>query len=427
MTLIEIARSKKQSGYMKRIAANEGVDPEFVRNSVSKGRIVIPANKNRAVKRLCGIGEGLRTKVNTNIGNSKDLSGIGDELSKMNAAIKLGTDAIMDLSTGKDIKKIRTRILKSSAVPVGTVPIYETVVEGIRKGQAIRDLPRESFFKTLEEQAEEGVDFFTIHAGVTRQAIDTLKKHPRILDIVSRGGAFLAEWILENSEENPYYEDFDRVLEIVKKYDVTLSLGDGLRPGAIHDATDDAQVFELATLGKLQKRALNRGVQVMIEGPGHVPINQVQSNVALEKSMCNRAPFYVLGPIVTDIAPGYDHISGAIGGAIAAAAGADFLCYITPSEHLRLPTIDDVREGVIASKIAAHAADIGKGIKGSSVADDEISRARKARDWSRQFALAIDAEKPKRYRNASRPAKKDVCTMCGEFCSIKQAEAALKR
>jgi phosphomethylpyrimidine synthase len=282
-------------------------------------------------------------------------------------------------------------------------------------------------FEILERQAADGVDFFTIHAGVTRLALDVLKKNPRILDIVSRGGAFLAEWILENGRENPFYEYFDRVLDIAARHDVTLSLGDGLRPGAIADATDLAQISELVTLGELRRRALKKGVQVMIEGPGHVPIDQIEANVRLEKAICGGAPFYVLGPLVTDTAPGYDHITAAIGGAVAGAAGADFLCYVTPSEHLRLPTLEDVREGVVATKIAAHAADIAKGVKGAAEKDIAISRARRARDWKRQFELALDKARPREYRKASRPGLEDVCTMCGEYCSIKMAEKCLKR
>jgi phosphomethylpyrimidine synthase len=333
----------------------------------------------------------------------------------------------MDLSTGPMINPTRRKILAESTVPVGTVPIYEIVINGLKKFNFIKDIPADYMLGILEGQAKEGVDFFTIHAGVTLQVIQTLKKNPRILDIVSRGGAFLAEWMIENDKENPFYEHFNEVIDIAKRYDVTLSLGDGLRPGAIADATDSPQVLELLTLGELQKRALAKGVQVMIEGPGHVPINQIEANVLLEKSICNGAPFYVLGPLVTDVAPGYDHITAAIGGAIAASKGADFLCYVTPAEHLRLPTVEDVRDGVIASKIAGHAADIAKGIKGAMNWDIAMSKARKARDWDKQFALAIDSEKPRRYRKASKPGVKDVCTMCSDYCSMKMAEKCFKR
>jgi phosphomethylpyrimidine synthase len=348
-------------------------------------------------------------------------------MKKMKAAIGAGADTIMDLSTGPRVVQTRQAILKYSSVPVGTVPIYEMVINGFEKYGNIKHIKVEEMFDVLEEQAKEGVDFFTIHAGVIRESLDLLRNHPRVLDIVSRGGAFLAEWMIENKMENPFYENFDRVVEIAKKYDVCLSLGDGLRPGAIADATDNAQVLELIVLGRLQEVAVKEGVQVMIEGPGHVPINEIEMNVILEKAVCNGAPFYVLGPLVTDVTPGYDHITAAIGGAVAGAAGADYLCYVTPSEHLRLPTIEDVKEGVVASKIAAHAADIAKGVPGASDWDKRMSIARSKRDWRTQFELAIDPVKPKKMRKASNPGQQDVCTMCGEYCSIKMAEKCFKR
>ncbi|MFA5143137.1 MAG: phosphomethylpyrimidine synthase ThiC [Candidatus Omnitrophota bacterium] len=427
MTQIDIARAGKISPEVARIAKDENVSAEMVRKGLSGGVIVVPKNRNRSVSRPCGIGKGLRTKINANIGTSRDSSDISIELMKTKAAIDLGADTVMDLSTGRMINATRKKILAKSGVPVGTVPIYEIVITALKRYGRIKDIPVSYMLKVLERQAGEGVDFFTIHAGVTKQALKALSKYPRILDIVSRGGAFLAEWMLENNRENPFYDHFDEVIDIAKRHDVTLSLGDGLRPGAIADATDSPQILELLTLGELQKSALRRGVQVMIEGPGHVPIDQIEANVILEKSVCNGAPFYVLGPLVTDIAPGYDHITAAIGGAIAASKGADFLCYVTPSEHLRLPTLEDVREGVIASKIAAHAADIAKGVKGSIDRDIAISRARRQRNWERQFALAIDIQRPKKYRASSKPGTKDVCTMCGEYCSIKISEKCLKR
>ena len=427
MTQLELARLGRISNQMKRVAKKEGLKSEAIRKGIAAGKIVIPNNKIHRVNKICGIGEGLKTKVNANIGTSKDSSGIAAELKKMKAAIDAGADAIMDLSTGAKICETRREILAKSTVPVGTVPIYEIAVKALKRSGDIKDINVDDIFEVLEEQAKEGVDFFTIHAGVTRKVIDTVKRGSRILDIVSRGGAFLAEWIIENKRENPFYEYFDRVLEIAKEYDVTLSLGDGLRPGAISDATDNSQIAELVTLGELQERAVRYGVQVMIEGPGHVPIDQIEENVLLEKEICNGAPFYVLGPLVTDVAPGYDHITSAIGGAIAASYGADFLCYVTPSEHLRLPTLDDVKEGVIASKIAAHAADIAKGVKGAIDWDIAISKARAARNWKKQFELAIDKTKPMAYRRASHPGHEDVCTMCGEYCSIKTAEKCFKR
>lgn len=412
---------------MKRIAKDEGVDIEFIRRGLAQGRIVTPKNKKRALSKPCGIGEGLKTKINANIGTSKDSSDIAHEIKKLDLAVSLGSDTIMDLSTGPKIKETRKAILRNSTVPVGTVPIYEIAINGLKKYGRIKDITIDEMFDCLEEQAEDGVDFFTIHAGVTRKALDILKTNPRILDIVSRGGAFLAEWMIGNRKENPFYEYFDRVLKIAKRYDITLSLGDGLRPGAVQDATDMPQITELITLGELRRKAHKAGVQVMIEGPGHVPINQIEANVLLEKSICDRAPFYVLGPLVTDIAPGYDHITAAIGGAIAGSAGADFLCYVTPSEHLRLPTLEDVKEGVIATKIAAHAADIAKGIRDAINWDIDISKARRARDWKRQFELAIDKVKPREYRSKSKPGLEDVCTMCSEYCSIKMVENCFKK
>ncbi len=426
MTQIEIAKSGKTSPEMRRVAKDESVSIDFIRKGLVNGTIVIPKNTGHRLKNPCGIGKGLKTKINANIGTSKDSSGIANELKKMRQCIKLGADAIMDLSTGPRMDETRRRILAQSEVPVGTVPIYEIVVKGIKARGSIADITVDDMFGCLEKQAREGVDFFTIHSGVTAKVLSILKENPRLLDIVSRGGAFLAKWIIANGRENPFYQYFDRVIEIAKRYDITLSLGDGLRPGSISDATDKPQISELVTLGQLQKRALKKGVQVMIEGPGHVPINQIEANVQLEKSLCNGAPFYVLGPLVTDIAPGYDHITSAIGGAIAASAGADFLCYVTPSEHVRLPTLEDVREGVIASKIAAHAADIAKNIPGAMDRDIAISKARGKRDWKKQFELALDKVKPTEYRKASMPKEKDVCTMCGDCCSIKTAEECLR-
>jgi phosphomethylpyrimidine synthase len=426
MTQLESARAGRITGEMRRVAKDEGVDAESLRRLAAKGRVVIPKNRTRRIETPCGIGEGLRTKVNANIGTSKDSSDIAAELAKMRAAIELGSDTIMDLSTGPRIKKTRSSILAKSTVPVGTVPIYEIVIKGFEKHGAIEGVTVDEIFAVLEEQAAAGVDFFTIHAGVVRKALEILKRRKRVLDIVSRGGAFLARWMISNGRENPFYTHFDRVIDIARRYDVTLSLGDGLRPGAIADASDQAQIQELVVLGALQEEAFKKGVQVMIEGPGHVPLNQIEANVVLQKSICNSSPFYVLGPLVTDVAPGYDHITAAIGGALAGAKGADFLCYVTPAEHLRLPTIEDVREGVIATKIAAHAADIAKGVRGASGWDLAMSKARRDRNWKEQFSLAIDRVKPTKYRKMSRPGSKDVCTMCGEYCSIKLSEKCFR-
>jgi phosphomethylpyrimidine synthase len=360
--------------------------------------------------------------VNANIGSSAGCEDVYLELKKLDAAIEACADTVMDLSTGENLKKIRTLILKKSIVPVGTVPIYEMAVEKICKGRNIADLTKDDMLKCLEEQAKEGVDFFTVHCGVTKEALKKMAEEGRLLDIVSRGGAIIAQWIAKTGKENLFYEYYDDILEIAHEYDVTLSLGDGMRPGCIKDATDRGQITELITLGQLAKRGKKAGVQIMIEGPGHVPIHQIKRNVEIEKSLCDNAPFYVLGPIVTDIAPGYDHITSAIGGALAASFGADFLCYVTPSEHLRLPTLQDVREGVIAARIAAHAADLAKGVKGAIDKDNAISMARKKRDWKKQIEYAIDPKKAEEYRLTSKPISDDVCTMCNKYCSIKLFE-----
>ncbi|MBL7071324.1 MAG: phosphomethylpyrimidine synthase ThiC [Candidatus Omnitrophica bacterium] len=427
MTQLDAARKKIITDKMRAVAKREGVNAEFICDGVSRGVIIIPANSGRDIKNLCAIGKGLKTKVNANIGSSLGCEDIKDEAEKLDAALKAGADTVMDLSTGEDLKSIRGLILERSTVPVGTVPIYEIVSDIIRSGMEISDITKDDIMACLKKQAEEGVDFFTVHCGVTREALRQLQEEKRLLDIVSRGGAFLAQWMMRTGQENPLYEYYDDVLEIAKAHDVTLSLGDGMRPGCIKDATDRAQITELITLGGLARRARDFGVQVMIEGPGHVPIDQIKVNIELEKSLCDGAPFYVLGPIVTDIAPGYDHITSAIGGAIAASAGADFLCYVTPSEHLRLPTIEDVREGVIASKIAAHAADIAKGVRGAKEADNAISLARKKRDWEKQIELSIDPDKARMFRDSSKVKPgDDVCTMCDKYCSIKIYDEALK-
>jgi len=427
MTILESARSGRITSEMKKVAEKEGVSAEFIRKGVARGTIVIPKNRLRRISGLCGIGAGLRTKVNANIGTSRDSSNVSSELKKMRLAIDCGSDTIMDLSTGKGLRKTRRAILKGCPVPLGTVPIYETVVAQIEKGGAVKDIKQDDFISALRTQARDGVDFFTIHAGVTQRTLKALRNHPRVLGIVSRGGAFLAEWMTENGRENPFYENFDKVIDIARSFDITLSLGDGLRPGSVIDATDPAQITELLALGSLRKRAMKRGVQVIIEGPGHVPINQIETNVLLEKVICGGAPFYILGPLVTDVAPGYDHITSAIGGALAASKGADFLCYVTPAEHLRLPTLDDVKDGVVASRIAAHAADIAKGVKGALEQDMAMSRARGDRDWKKQFELAIEGLKPREYRKSSKPSDKDVCTMCGEYCSMRISEKCFGR
>lgn len=426
MTLIEKARKGKVAPLVKKLAKLERTSFAKLRNDIAKGFVVIPKSKIRNLKLPCAIGRGLKTKINANIGTSQDYSDIKSELKKLHIAEDLGADTIMDLSTSHDLKKVRQIILKESRIPLGTVPMYEITALGIKKYGNIKDIPESFFLKTLKGQAKEGVDFFTIHSGVTQKTVKTLKKSGRVMGIVSRGGAILMDWIIQNDTENPFYSRFDEVLDIAKEYDITLSLGDGMRPGALCDATDDPQIEELMILGELQKIALNKGVQVIIEGPGHVPLNQIKTNMELQKSVCNGAPFYVLGPIVTDIAPGYDHITSAIGGAIAAGFGADFLCYVTPAEHLRIPTIEDVKDGVIATKIAAHAADIAKNVPSAIEKDIAISKARFSRNWEKQFSLAIDPDKCKAYRKKSFPKTKDVCTMCSDYCSLKISEKCLK-
>jgi len=427
MTQLEYAKKQKITPLMEEIAKSESLAPEIIMDRVSKGLIVIPLNVDRRITKPCGIGEGLRTKVNANIGTSPDSNNLNHEIEKLKIAILHGSDTVMDLSIGEDLGNTRKTLLSRSCVPFGTVPIYEIATRAIAEKKAISKIDIKDILSVLEEQAKEGVDFFTIHAGLTYNTLKILKDETRVMDIVSRGGAFIAEWMVANNRENPFYQHFDRILDIARKWDITLSLGDGMRPGSVIDATDRAQIEELITLGQLAKKANDTGVQVMIEGPGHVPINQIETNIKLEKELCNNRPFYVLGPLVTDIAPGYDHIVGAIGGAMAASFGADFLCYLTPSEHLRLPSINDVKDGVIVSKIAAHAADVAKGVQGAKSRDRMMSEARKKRDWAKQIALAIDPERAASIRKESKPKKEDVCTMCGDFCSIKITENSLEQ
>ena len=427
MTQILEARKGNITPEMEAVARAEGVGLDHIIEGVANGTIVITRNARHASITPLGIGRGLRTKINANIGTSKDRMSIEDEIEKLKVAVSAGADAVMDLSTGGPIIEIRKEILKHSTVAIGTVPIYQAAVETVGEGRPIVQMAPEMLFRVIEEQAEEGVDFVTVHCGVTMGSIERLKRQGRIMDVVSRGGAFHLEWIIYNEAENPLYTQYDRLVEIAKKYDMTLSLGDGMRPGCLADATDRAQIEELITLGELRDVALEAGVQVMIEGPGHVPINQVETNMKIQKELCKGAPFYVLGPLVTDVAPGYDHITSAIGGAIAGAAGADFLCYVTPSEHLRLPDLEDVREGVIASRIAAHAADIAKGVKGAIEWDKEMSRRRKALDWKGQIELSINPERARKLRESSMPKESDVCTMCGEFCSMKGVSQYLKK
>jgi phosphomethylpyrimidine synthase len=404
---------------MRQVAKAENRSPEEIRTGLAQGVISIPFNPLHKDCVPIGIGKGLKTKVNANIGTSADFPQLETELEKLKASLDAKTDTVMDLSTGGDISAIRKAIIAKCPVPLGTVPIYQAIAEN--------KMTPDGMFEVVEAQAKDGVDFMTIHCGVTFETIGRLKKQPRLMEVVSRGGALLMKWILENREENPFYSQFDRLLEIARKYDVTMSLGDGMRPGSIVDAGDQAQIQELVVLGDLTKRAWEAGVQVIIEGPGHVPYDQIESQIKMQKEICKGAPFYVLGPLPTDVAPGYDHITAAIGGTLAASVGADYLCYVTPTEHLGLPAPEDVREGVIASRIAAHCADIVKGVPGARDWDIEMSKARKELNWARQIELSIDPKRAKEIHAKRKSKSDDVCSMCGEFCAMKISSEALKQ
>ncbi len=411
---------------MREVAKEEGLAPQFIRDNLAQGEIIIPKNVKRRLTYCKAIGKKTKTKVNTNIGTSTDYADVDHELKKLRVAIEAGTDAVMDLSTAGDLDKIRRSILRACPLPLGTVPIYQAAIESIAEEGALIKMKKDKIFQVIERQAEDGVDFITVHCGLTRQTLERLRGEGRVTDIVSRGGAFLTCWMVTNDEENPLYEEYDRLLEIAKKYDLTLSLGDGLRPGSLADSTDRAQIQELILLGELAKRAWEQDVQVMVEGPGHLLFSEIEANILLEKKLCHGAPFYVLGPVVTDIAPGYDHITSAIGGAYAASSGADFLCYVTAGEHLRLPTLEDVRQGVVVARIAAHIGDISKGVKGAMDWDTKMAEMRKKRDWKKQVELAIDPALAQKMRAASKPHLSDVCTMCGEYCALKIVDEALK-
>lgn len=419
MTRLETARSGIITEEMKEVAIAEGLAPEIIRERIADGTVIITRSTLRTNIKPLGVGKGLSTKVNANIGSSEDESSPDEELEKLKVAVDAGAHAVMDLSTGGDIDAIREAILMASPVPIGTVPVYQAALDARKKDKSFVELDPEEFFEGVEKHVEAGVDFITVHSGVTQRTMAKMKEQGRIMGIVSRGGALTAEWMRFNKKENPLFEDFPRLIKLAKKYDVVLSLGDGLRPGCLSDATDSAQIDELITLGELTRLAQAEGVQVMIEGPGHMPIDQIEANMLLQKRLCNNAPFYVLGPLVTDIAPGYDHITSAIGGAIAASSGADFLCYVTPSEHLRLPDAKDVKDGVMAARIAAHAGDIAKRVPGAIEKDIKMSHARKALDWEEQIRLSIDPETSKILRSSSTPSDTDVCTMCGSLCAIK--------
>jgi phosphomethylpyrimidine synthase len=426
MTRIEAAKKGIITDEMKTVAAVEGLTAEKLASDIAAGYSVISRNINRNITPL-GIGKGMRTKINANIGTSKDKISFDDELKKLAILEKYGADAVMDLSTGGAIRDLRQTLISKASISVGTVPVYDAIVRTVEKYGSVAKMTVDELFQTVIDHAEDGVDFITVHCGVTLKAIERLREDRRILDVVSRGGSFMLEWMIYNEMENPFYEQYDRLLELSKKYDITLSLGDGFRPGCLADATDRSQLEELITLGELRDRALDAGVQSIIEGPGHVPLNQVELNIKLQKEICKGAPFYVLGPLVTDLGMGYDHITSAIGGAIAGAAGADFLCYVTPAEHIKLPNLDDVREGVIASKIAAHAADIAKGIPGAIEKDIQMAKCRKNLDWEGQAALSFNPEMVREWRKQLPPSVNEVCSMCGEFCAIRTVERALNK
>lgn len=418
-TQMQLARQGIITDAMKIVAQQEGVSEEFIRAGVAEGTIAVCANKNHKNLIPRGVGQGLKVKVNANIGTSSSFPDIEPELVKLKAAIDAGADAVMDLSTGNNITASRRAIIENSTVMVGTVPIYQATVETIKKRGAVVEMTKEDLFDVIRMQAADGADFMTIHCGITQSVLKALTDEGRIMDVVSRGGSFITGWMLHNDKENPLYEYYDEILDICAEYDVTISLGDGLRPGCLADATDRAQIQELLNLGELTQRAWDKGVQVMVEGPGHMPYNQIAANMQLQKRICHGAPFYVLGPLVTDVAPGYDHITSAIGGTLAAVSGADFLCYVTPAEHLGLPDLNDVREGVIAARIAAHAADLAKGNKQAWQWDNEMAQARKELDWEKQLRLAIDPVKAAEYRSRKNKSDDEACSMCGDYCAVK--------
>ena len=423
ITQIDFARAGEITPAMRIVAEKEGRAPEFIREGVAAGRIAIPANIHHTSLSPEGVGEGLRTKVNVNLGISGDLADEQVEWEKVDIAFELGAEAIMDLSNSGKTQSFRTRLIEKSPAMIGTVPMYDAI--GYLE-KALVSITAEDFLDVVRRHAEDGVDFVTIHAGMNRRTIESFKETGRLMNVVSRGGSLIFAWMEATGNENPFFEHYDELLDILYEYDVTISLGDALRPGCVSDSTDAGQVSELIELGLLTTRAWERNVQVMIEGPGHMALNEIAANMQIEKTLCHNAPFYVLGPLVTDIAPGYDHITSAIGGAIAAANGADFLCYVTPAEHLRLPSVQDVREGVIASKIAAHAADLANGVPGARDWDDRMARARQRLDWPAMFDEAIDRKKAEEYVASTNPHDPSTCTMCGAMCSVRTMNKAMK-
>lgn len=426
MTQVSSAKANSLTPQIRYISKQEDIPSGNLIKKIASGEAVIFSNRIRRPKKICAVGTGLKTKVNVNLGVSTDKSDINLELEKLRSSIDLKADTVMDLSIGRDIAKMRNIILEKSAIPVGTVPIYEIAWIAENRFGTFLKMDAQLMLRCIENQAKEGVDFFTIHSGITLESLEILKKKKRQISIVSRGGAIISAWMKKNRKENPLFEYFDEILDIAYKYDIVLSLGDALRPGAIADATDEAQINELKTLSRLVQRAREKDVQVIVEGPGHVPINQIEQNIVLQKKLCKNAPFYVLGPLVCDIAAGYDHITAAIGGAIAATYGADFLCFVTPAEHLRQPTLEDTQEGLIASRIAAHSADIAKGVKNASDWDSKISLARQKRDWKKLISLSINPQRASEFRNSVKTKELKTCSMCGEYCSMKLMEECLK-
>ena len=421
-TQMDAARKNIITPEMEKVAAKERMTPEEIRALVAEGKVAICANKNHKCLDPQGVGSMLKTKINVNLGISRDCKDLDTEVKKVNEAVSMGAEAIMDLSSYGDTRAFRSKLTKECPAIIGTVPIYDAVVY---YHKALKDITTEEWLDIVRMHAEDGVDFMTIHCGINKETAKKFKRNKRLMNIVSRGGSIIFAWMEMTGKENPFYEHFDDILEICREYDVTLSLGDACRPGCLKDATDASQIEELITLGELTKRAWEKDVQVMIEGPGHMPMDQIAANMKIQQTLCHGAPFYVLGPLVTDVAPGYDHITSAIGGAIAAMSGASFLCYVTPAEHLRLPDLSDVKEGIIAARIAAHAADIAKGVKGARDWDDAMGVARKKLDWEEQFKLSMDPDKARRYRAEAQPEKEDTCSMCGNFCAVKNMNRIL--
>jgi phosphomethylpyrimidine synthase len=426
MTRIEQAKQNILTPEIERAALKEGLSVDTVLKGMANGSIVAVKNIGRSIEPLL-LGTGTRIKINANLGTSSSMASIDEEMQKMHVSVKYGADAIMDLSTAGDIRGIRQKLLAECPVIIGTVPLYEMVIQATAKGKSILEITDDEMFDVIEEHCAEGVDFLTLHCGVTMQTVERFKNADRLAGAVSRGGTIIMEWIHYNKRENPLYAQYDRLLDILARYDVAVSLGDAFRPGALKDATDRPQIHELVILGELVKRAREKNVGVFVEGPGHVPLHQVAANMQIQKTLCDNAPFYVLGPLVTDISPGYDHITAAIGGAVAGMAGADFLCYVTPAEHLRLPSIDDVKEGVIASRIAAHAADIARGNPKAMEWDNALSKAKIALDWETMISLCVDPEKARAYRDSLPPhGDSQHCSICGEFCAIRRSNNVKK-